>query len=200
MPSLERKIWNKFHVKRRDNLPYAGWYGNRNVLAEFLGEEGFNNGAEIGVHKGRYSEILCKANSNINLLCVDPWSAWRRKLTIERQEQYLAIAKERLKDHNVTFVRKDSMDAVRDIEDNSLDFVYIDGRHEFDYVMMDIICWSQKVRPGGIVSGHDFIHCYGEGVIVAAEAYVKAHNIQSWYLTERAKDVACIPSFFWVKK
>ena len=49
MLSLERRIWDKFRIKRRDILPYTGWTGHRNMLAEFYQEVGFNLGAEIGV-------------------------------------------------------------------------------------------------------------------------------------------------------
>jgi hypothetical protein len=38
------------------------------------------------------------------------------------------------------------MDALNDFEDDSLDFVYIDGNHEFPYVAEDLFHWSKKVR------------------------------------------------------
>ena len=49
-------------------------------------------------------------------------------------------------------------DAVKDIEDSSLDFVHIDGDHSYDFVMQDIILWGRKVRIGGIISGHDYLY------------------------------------------
>ena len=49
------------------------------------------------------------------------------------------------------------MDAVKTFEDNSLDFVYIDGNHDFLNVAQDIHYWFKKVRPGGILSGHDYV-------------------------------------------
>lgn len=41
------------------------------------------------------------------------------------------------------------MDAVGEIEDGSLDFVFIDGNHSFEAVREDLMHWSRKVRPGG---------------------------------------------------
>jgi hypothetical protein len=86
------------------------------------------------------------------------------------------------------------MEALPLIPDNSLDFVYIDGRHEFDFVIQDIIGWSAKVRPGGIVAGHDYYNFYQGGIILAVDAYTRAHNISLWYITKEEQ-----PSFFWVK-
>jgi predicted O-methyltransferase YrrM len=48
------------------------------------------------------------------------------------------------------------MDAVQDFQDKDLDFVYIDGAHDFKSVADDICEWERKVRPGGIVFGHDY--------------------------------------------
>ena len=101
--------------------------------------------------------------------------------------------------YDAEIIRKTSIDAVKDVPDESLDFVYIDAMHEFDYMMVDIILWTPKVRKGGIVSGHDYtpstIFC---GVIPALDAYTKTHNIDRWYIT--SESIADTPSFFWVRK
>jgi hypothetical protein len=88
------------------------------------------------------------------------------------------------------------MDAVRDIELESLDFVYIDGNHSFDYVMQDLIEWSKRVRRGGIVSGHDYYHFRNAGVVEAVDVYTHCHGIKEWFLTNEQKS----KSFFWVKR
>ena len=62
--------------------------------------------------------------------------------------------------------------------------------------MIDIILWSKKVRPGGIISGHDFVKNKNCGVVEAVIAYTDAHNIKTWYITNgRGSN-----SFFWVKE
>jgi hypothetical protein len=72
--------------------------------------------------------------------------------------------------------------------------VYIDAMHEFDPVMMDILHWAPKVRPGGIIAGHDYCWYYQGGVVQAVDAYVRAHNILTWYVTQLDKE----PSWLWV--
>ena len=43
-----------------------------------------------------------------------------------------------------------------DFQDGSLDVVYIDACHSFDCVDKDIKKWRVKLKPGGLLSGHDF--------------------------------------------
>ena len=44
----------------------------------------------------------------------------------------------------------------RSIPDQSLDAIFVDGCHLYDCVVSDLEIWLPKVRPGGLVSGHDF--------------------------------------------
>ncbi|NIV98148.1 class I SAM-dependent methyltransferase, partial [Candidatus Saccharibacteria bacterium] len=57
---------------------------------------------------------------------------------------------------NVEFIKKTSMEAVKQFEDYSLDFVYIDAAHDFNNIMLDLIKWVPKVKIGGAVCGHDY--------------------------------------------
>ena len=41
------------------------------------------------------------------------------------------------------------------VEDNSLDFIFIDAGHEYEDVLEDIHYWYPKVKPGGHIMGHD---------------------------------------------
>jgi predicted O-methyltransferase YrrM len=56
---------------------------------------------------------------------------------------------------------KPALDAAKKI-DKQLDFVYIDGLHDFKSVIDDIAAWYPLVRKGGVVGGHDFT-IQGEG-------------------------------------
>ncbi len=192
---VNRRIWEKFHIKKYDNLPFSPWLedASRITLAELLGELECREGAEIGVRTGKYSLELLSRNPNLHMICVDTWAAYAR-VTQEKQDSFYRHCQQRLAGYKADLMRMASMDAVGKIENNTLDFVYIDGRHEFDYVMLDLICWAAKVKSGGIIAGHDYYHFYQGGVIQAVNAYTLAHNIQQWYITKELQ-----PSFFWVK-
>jgi predicted O-methyltransferase YrrM len=165
----------------------------RQNLAQLFAGLGFVRGAEIGVAEGIYSEVLCQNIPNLKLLCVDLWSRYAKKGNSD-QERCFAITQRRLAPYPVEYIRKPSMDALADVQDGSLDFVYIDADHRFDFVMRDVIEWSKKVRPGGIVAGHDYYHFKKSGVVEAVDAYTFAHQIHEWFIDDQRE-----PSFFWVK-
>lgn len=166
-------------------------------LARLFAAQGYRRGAEIGVADGRYSLTLCQAIPDLQLSCVDVWRTYRGNHRGGPQEQHdrnWRLAQERLAAYDVTFVRAFSMDAVRDYSERSLDFVYIDAHHGFDYVMQDLIEWAKRVRPGGIVAGHDCYHFDRAGVVEAVEVYTRMHEITDWSLCDERE-----PSFWWVK-
>ena len=121
----------------------------RQDLYVLFNELGFKLGAEVGVYRGANAKVILDTVPNLKLHLVD---LWQQRSFLRQTHKTL----KRLKSRIVT-VEKASMDAVRYYEDESLDFVYIDADHTFDFVMQDIIEWSKKVRPGGIVAGHDFL-------------------------------------------
>lgn len=143
---------------------------NRIELAKYFNDLGFNKGAEIGVASGRYSEILCQNNPKLELLCIDIW----------KKERVYNLAKEKLAPYNTTIIRKSSLEAAKEVKDESLDFVFIDADHKYESVREDLEEWAKKVKVGGIVAGHDyyvFPYSKNRGVIDAVDEYVKKHNI-----------------------
>ena len=49
-----------------------------------------------------------------------------------------------------------SMEAVDQYKDESLDFVFIDGNHSYEFVFNDIKYWLPKVKIGAVLAGHDY--------------------------------------------
>lgn len=163
---------------------------SRDELPQFFVEMGFKTGAEVGVYKGEFSEKLCKAG--LKLYAIDPWRVYK-DFDHPRGQTRLDFQYEHTKRvlapyPNCTIVRKTSMEAVEDFADNSLDFVYIDANHEFRYIAEDLVEWTKKVRPGGIVSGHDYFFVKtGTGAQIwhvghVLRAYVAAYGIENWFL------------------
>ena len=161
---------------------------DRRILIQKFGEKGLTEGAEIGVDRGRFSEFMFKMIPGLHLTCVDPW-----ELHFRGQSRYESTVR-RLAPHNATIIRKFSMDALSDVPDNSLDFVYIDANHTFDYVMQDIIEWSKKVKFGGVIAGHDYYRFRNAGVVAAVDVYTRMHGIEEWFVTDEK-----MPSFFWLR-
>lgn len=185
-----REIKAVFNVRTDEPLPVVTKqrYADRRLLAELCKRLGFKTGAEIGVRTGAFSECFCKAG--LEMWCVDPWAPCPN-YSLERQERGYAEAVKRLEKYGVHFVRESSLDAVGDVPDG-IDFLHIDGRHEFDFVMQDIILWAPKVRAGGIVACHDY---HLTGVKRAVEAYTLAHDIRPWFALKDRQ-----PTAFWVSR
>ena len=121
---------------------------------------GFTTGAEIGVAQGYFSKHLLRYIPNLKLYSIDAWrlfSGCRHGETQKTMNNLYKTAKRRLEPYNCKIIRKWSMDAVKKFKDESLDFVYIDGAHDYRNVHNDIKAWSRKVKKGGIVSGDDYV-------------------------------------------
>jgi hypothetical protein len=163
----------------------------RNDLSQYFKERGFTVGVEVGVFEGEYTEVLAK--SGLKIYGVDPWLDYEdyvygRKVQLKLNTLYEKTIN-RLKPYpNVTIIRKMSMDAVKDFEDNSLDFVYIDANHRFKYVAEDMCEWSLKIKEGGVLCGHDyasFKHRYVGGgcqVKEIVDAFALSFDLNFWVL------------------
>ena len=189
-------LHQKFN-RRSDQIPPVRIKSfDRVKLARLFAELGFKRGVEVGVADGQNSLTLCRNIPNIELYCVDPWQVYpENPRAHDNQDECYRVAQERLAQYDVVFIRSMSMDAVLTFEPNSLDFVYIDGHHGFDYVMQDLIEWGKRVKPGGIISGHDYYRFRWAGVVDAVDAYTKAHQINEWFLDDQRET-----NFFWVKQ
>lgn len=164
---------------------------------ELLNALGFTKGAEIGVEQGRYSRQLCERIAGLQLLAVDAWQAYRGyrdHVTQAKLDGFYAEACQRLAPFKVSVRRGLSVDVAETVPDGSLDFVYIDGNHTLPFVIADIAAWAPKVRPGGIVAGHDYGRASVGQVREAVEAWTKGFNIAPWFVLTGDKS----PSWFWV--
>jgi predicted O-methyltransferase YrrM len=80
----------------------------------------------------------------------------------------------------------DSREGAGHFEDESIDWVFIDADHSYPSVRADIAAWAPKVRPGGLLSGHD----YGRSGVTDAVRRVFADFGQAgsiWYTRERPR-------------
>jgi hypothetical protein len=178
--------------------------GSRHIdLVQLFAELQFKVGAEIGVDRGRYSEVICQANPGVKLFCIDPWIVYGGYIEMRLQDRLNKNKQatiRRLKPYGCEIQQAFSIDAVKQIEDGSLDFVFIDGNHVYEYVVEDIAEWSKKVRSGGIVSGHDYMQsrdpikspCH---VIKAIDGYTTSYEINPWFVLSNDR----CPSWMWVK-
>lgn len=139
-------------------------------------------GAEIGVWEGENSNHLLTHFPNLYLYLIDNypidggWAAYESKdiplKAKQKAEKVLNAHKQR-----ITWLFLDSGEAAKHIPDGSLDFVFIDGKHTYDFVKADIKNYLPKVRKGGLVSGHDYAAKFPGVVQAVDEAFNKQAEI-----------------------
>ena len=118
-------------------------------------------GVEVGVCNGVTSELYVQQIPNLKkLYAVDNFPSFvdwdGTRVTEERQVETMRRCKERLaKYSNIEFVYKTSVEFGESLEDDSIDFVFIDGDHSFNATLKDIQIYWPKVKKGGIFAGHD---------------------------------------------
>jgi hypothetical protein len=120
-------------------------------------------GVEIGVFKGQFSKEILDIWDG-KLYMVDVW----RGLGEEYQdmsnhnnhsEAYLNTMQSIIGlEERAIMIRSASSDCIDLFENESLDFIYIDANHAYDFVKEDIDLWFPKLKKGGIFSGHDYVN------------------------------------------
>lgn len=126
-------------------------------------------GAEIGVFAGDLSKRLLGQKPDLTLYMVDSWAAqhdpkyaesgdFHASLTQAQQDEYYEFtrAMTSFAGARAQIIRKPSIVAAMDIPRESLDFVFIDADHSYEGCAMDITAWLSRLKPGGILSGHDY--------------------------------------------
>lgn len=174
----------------------------REEFATWLYENGHRVGVEVGVEKGKYTEVLCKAG--LEVYAIDPWKAYkgyREHVSQEKLDGFYQETIERLQQYKAHIIRELSVEASYSFDDESLDFVYLDANHTFVHIAQDLDAWTRKVKKGGVVSGHDYRRyggkygreaCHVKDVV---DAWVRAYQIDGMRITEADNS----PSWFYVK-
>ena len=101
---------------------------------------------------------------------------------------------ERTKDvPNIIKIRKSSVEAAKDFTDGSLDAVYIDASHDENSVREDIKTWRPKIKPGGVLSGHDYVLPFMEDIL-KEEGFSKITTAPdtSWAVTIPTVDLVAV--------
>ena len=129
-------------------------------------------GAEIGVHRGDFSQVILDVVAPAQLHLIDPWhhepsptyeKAWYggqaeqgQQEMDERHAGVLARFEAAIGAGRVIVHRGPSAEMLGALPGGSLDWVYIDGNHLYEFVSQDLALSLRKVRPGGLITGDDY--------------------------------------------
>jgi hypothetical protein len=150
-------------------------------------------GAEIGVFCGEMSRKLLGLRPDLTLYMIDSWAPADPTGHYAESGDYHADKSQAHHDgcarraaENVAFagdraiiLRNSSVDAAAQIPDGTLDFVFIDADHSYEGCRADIDAWMPKLKPGGLLSGHDYSNPNfpGFGVNRAVEEFAWRHGL-----------------------
>lgn len=154
-----------------------------------------SKGAEIGVHLGEFSKKILRVVRPTELHLVDPWlyqdgekydmalyggKSGGQKEMDERHAGVVQAFAQEIESKSVFVHRLDSVSALKAMQEASLDWVYIDGNHLYEFVRADLEASFRVVRAGGWITGDDYIvsNWWGDGVIRAVDNFCKEYGIQ----------------------
>lgn len=140
---------------------------SRNDIAHILEKKRFQVGVELGVQKGLFAlNNLGIWTSCTKYILVDIWahvqeSVYKDPANVGDAEQakILESCKYSLQkyDNKVVYLQNTTVNAAVFVEDLSVDFIYVDARHDYCGCKEDIEFWWPKLRMGGLMAGHDYL-------------------------------------------
>lgn len=138
-----------------------GFCGYGKLYEEII--ESAQNGytiVELGSFKGRSTsyllELANKSGKQLNIYAIDHFQGSEEHEKID----YLSIFKYNMDNlefkYPYTIIQKDSIEAAKEFENESIDFMMIDASHDYENVKKDILCWLPKIKIGGTLAGDDY--------------------------------------------
>ncbi|MCL1629793.1 class I SAM-dependent methyltransferase [Roseibaca sp. V10] len=124
-------------------------------------------GAEIGVFRGHFSEIICQTVSPRKLYLIDPWTklgerfGWGKAYTANdtlptAQARDEAQARVATFENVETVLVEDHFPACRGSLAEKLDFAYLDASHDYAATLKELSALSPQMAPDGIILGDDW--------------------------------------------
>ena len=160
----------------RLNIPMTiQWEGKTNrkhFLRHLIEKNNFKTMAEVGVRDGRTTFHLLDHCPELTIYAID----------MSIKEFYNKEVANKYKSRLIP-IEATSEVAADQIADCSLDLVFIDANHSYDYVKKDIIKYTPKLKESGLLTGHDIDY---PGVNRAVNEMIKQYDVG--------------PNYVWIKK
>jgi len=175
--SALRKKFNPFgdSSQWRDGIPPSLGAGDAKVITRLLNKVKRENMVvlEVGSWVGNGStRVITNAirSSHGLFYCVDTWAGSENvpyhQEHRKRHNSFYEVFADNVRTYNgqdiVRPLVMPSTEACTLFSDKSLDLVFIDGNHGYSFVKQDILAWLPKIKPGGVICGHNCDACYAD--------------------------------------
>ena len=137
----------------------------RSEFGQVMEEEGFRVGVELGVKAGDFALVTLRAwKSSEEYWLVDLWAPqenYKDEANVDQRGHNAFHAKtmQKMKPFmsKVKVCRDYTTSCLKNFEDGSLDYVFVDARHDYKGALEDMENYWPKLRCGGILAGHDYM-------------------------------------------
>lgn len=142
---------------------------------------------EIGVFKGRSTAVMapvCLAAGRDYHVVDNFWGTEEcdPATVAQRSEKVLTAFRRNMKSlglwDRITVHKSDSYAATAAFRDASLGLCFIDADHTFEGCVRDLESWWPKVRPGGVLAGHDYSDSRRFTVRPAVDSFVASGSLR----------------------
>jgi len=174
--------------------------GKGEWLVKFILTHGFVHGAELGVQKGNNLKYLLDNIPHLKMIGVDIWSDKSVRFNNTKSEDlekdttsinygfYQELLKYTRQVHpRLVLYRHFTSYATKFVEDESLDFAFVDAGHEYEDVKEDIANWLPKIKKGGYLLGHDINQAQVRRAVTEILGYQfkVAKRPKIWYIEKK---------------
>ena len=175
MNEIESRAWHWEHIGWSvDILPFF------TEIAHRIPQGGTY--VEVGVFLGRSLSYMGTIRPDLHLVAIDPWAdgasqgydgVGEHVGAITAMGGLYAAFLMQMRRHapevlpRTKLIREFSHVGLAKLEPASVDMVFIDGAHDEASVRADILAAERVLKPGGILSGHDY--CGDNGVMTALD-------------------------------
>jgi hypothetical protein len=180
-------------------------FADRHEFIEFIGAGSVSTMVELGVYEGEFSVHCRRILEPGRLTLIDHWDYSKYEFVLETAPQsrhirsifaqyfggdpdgalqaaYGKVLDRFHGDPCVEVLRLDIAEAADLFDDGSVDIIYLDGSHTYEYVLRDLNLWFPKLSPGGLFICNDFYESsisamQNMGVIPAVQTFAKRQKI-----------------------
>ena len=149
-------------ANRYSKWPKTPFIHREQWIAGLANQHGWTRGAELGVWEGRTFLYVVENCPQLTLVGVDIWATQPDNEGPEtwenwQHEEYEKDVRKKAKQfgERAVVIKDWTVAAADQIEDASLDFIFVDADHSTEAVRADIKAWWPKVKDTGWILGHD---------------------------------------------
>jgi hypothetical protein len=158
--------------------------------------------AEIGVLEGDFSELILNYLNPTTFYLIDPYLTGteeynkglkNHKIVYSNEMQHTRILRRfssHIKTGTVNVDRRFSYKAVNNYSSHIFNFIYHDASHLYKDLKIDLETWFCKLKPDGLMCGHDYIEHESFGVIQAVDEFCEEYELEMIVFNEAGGDYA----------